>query len=229
MIGRTVQGIPPRVYDPGTSRERELGDDRPWDDPGLQMTGSDYEFDDPLINKKLIIELLRSMHSVLGHQLTYQLSQAFEGLLFGQQYELVKPEPVRLKGAGHELWHLRFKAIQYVHFLMGTDLKKGVSQDKVADAYGMNESPAVPGRETLTKWEQRLTDMFDDAVVKDSLEGAFNIGGWFKAWSERSDLNDVELVIFTDFSERFGPEALARDGQHFANFSLNLSKARPSE
>jgi hypothetical protein len=71
--------------------------------------------------------------------------------------------------------------------------------------------------------------MFDDSLVKDSLEGAFNSGGWFQAWSERSDLNDVELESFAYFSERFGTEALARDGQRFAGLSPNLSKAQSSE
>lgn len=229
VIGRTVQGIQSAPYAPGTRRERELGDDRPWDDPGLQNIGSDYEFDDPLINKRLIIELLRATGEILGHKLSSELSQAFEGLLFGQQYELVKPEPVRFKGAGHELWHLRFKAVRHVHFLVGTGLKKGVAQGKVADAYRLNDSPAVSGRETLTKWERRLTNLFDTFLVKDTLEGAFNNGTWFKAWSERSELDDVELDKFADLSRRCGPEALARDGQHFASLSPNLSKVRPSE
>ncbi len=226
VIGRTVQGIPSRPYTPGTRRERELGDDGPWDDPGLQKIGSDYEFDDPSINKRLIIELLRPTHRVLGHKLSYELSQAFEGLLFGQQYQLVKPEPVRLTRPGHELWHLRFKAICHVHFLMGTGLKKGEAQEKVADAYRLNDSPSVSGRETLTKWEQRLTDRFDAAVIKDALEGAFNRGTWFKAWSESSTLGDFELDEFADLSKRFGPEALSRDGESFANLSPGSSKAR---
>ena len=226
VIGRTVQGIPSRPYAPSTRRKRELGDDRPWDDPGLQKIGSDYEFDDPSINKRLIIELLRPIHRVLGHKLSYELSQAFEGLLFGQQYQLVKPEPVRLTRPGHELWHLRFKAICHVHFLMGTGLKKGEAQEKVADAYRLNDSPSVSGRETLTKWEQRLTDRFDAAVIKDALEGAFNRGTWFKAWSESSTLGDFELDEFADLSRRFGPEAFSRDGESFANLSPGPSKAR---
>ena len=226
VIGRTVQGIPSRPYTPGTRRERELGDDGPWDDPGLQKIGSDYEFDDPSINKRLIIELLRPTHRVLGHKLSYELSQAFEGLLFGQQYQLVKPEPVRLTRPGHELWHLRFKAICHVHFLIGTGFRKGKAQEKVADAYRLNDSPSVSGRETLTKWEQRLTDRFDAAVIKDALEGAFNRGTWFKAWSESSTLGDFELDEFADLSKRFGPEALSRDGESFANLSPGSSKAR---
>ena len=229
VIGRTVQGIQSAPYAPGTRRERELGDDRPWDDPGLQNIGSDYEFDDPLINKRLIIELLHPTARILGNKLSYELSQAFEGLLFGQQYELVKPEPVRFKGPAHELWHLRFKAVCHVHFLVGTGHKKGEAQGKVADAYRLNDSPAVSGRETLTKWERRLTDLFDTFLVKDTLEGAFNHGTWFKALSEQSKLDNAELDYFADLSGLRGPEALARDGQHFASLSPNLSKVRPSE
>ena len=229
VIGRTVRGIQSAPYAPGTKRERELGDDRPWDDPGLQNIGSDYEFDDHLINKKLIIELLHKGDSILGHKLTHEVSRAFDGLLFGQQYELVKPEPVRFKGAAHELWYLRFEAVRHVHFLMGTGLKKGQAQGKVADAYRLNDSPAVSGRETLVKWERRLASMFDTHVIKDSLEGAFNNGGWFKAWSERSELNDAEHQDFAALSRRRGPEALARDGQRFASLSPKLSKVPSPE
>ena len=226
VIGRTVQGIPSRPYAPGTRRERELGDDRPWDDPGLQKIGSEYKFDDPSINKRLIIELLRPANRVLGYKLSYEISRAFEGLLFGQQYQLVKPEPVRLKGPGHELWHLRLEAICYVHFLMGTGLKKGEAQEKVADAYRLNDSPTASGIERLTKWEQRLIDRFDAFVVKDALEGALNGGTWFKSWSEASTLGNVELEMLADFSRRFGPEALARDGESFANLFPGPSRAR---
>ena len=105
-------------------------------------------------------------------------------------------------------------------------LEKGKAQEKVADAYGLNESPTVSGRERLTKWEQRLTDRFEAFVVTDALAGALNRGTWFKAWSEASTLDDAERDHFDDLSRRFGPEALARDGQHFANLFAGHSKAR---
>ena len=229
VIGRTVQGIQSAPYAPGTMRELKLGDDRPWDNPELQNIGSDYEFDDHLINKKLIIELLNQGDSVLGHKLTNEVAHAFDGLLFGQQYELVKPELVRFKGAAHELWYLRFAAVRHVHYLMGTGLKKGKAQGKVADAYGLNDTPTVSGRETLVKWERRLASLFDAHVIKDSLEGAFNNGGWHKAWSERSELDEYERQEFAELSRQHGPEALAWDGQRFASLSPNLSKLQPSE
>ena len=192
IIGRSIEGIPRVPYAPGTRRERELGEERPWDDLGLQRLGSEYEFDDPTINKKIIIELTRGASGVFGRQLSFQLLEAIEGLLFGQTYGLVKREPVRLKGAGHKRWHLRFKAVCYVHFLVGTRLKKRDAQDTVADAYGENISPTASGRDTLIQWERRLAKHFDRFLVTDALEAAFNQGTWYHHYKITADLDSFE-------------------------------------
>ena len=165
VIGRTVRGIQSAPYAPGTKRERELGDDRPWDDRDLQRLGSEYEFDNPTINKKIIVELNVLTSRVLGRRLSFQLSEAFEGLLFGQQYELVRPCKSGLKGPAHELWNLRLKACQQVAFFRGAGSSKEEALELVANAYGLNPLDQNAGQERLIKWEQRLEEYFDSFLV----------------------------------------------------------------
>ena len=79
VIGRAINGISAAPYQSGTVRERNLGDDRPWDNPNLEQVGASYEFNDSRANKKLIIELLDPMDRALGTRLSSELIQAFEG------------------------------------------------------------------------------------------------------------------------------------------------------
>ncbi len=215
VIGRSIEGIPRVPYAPGTKRERELGEERPWDDLGLQRLGSEYEFDDPTINKKVVVELTRGAWRVLGRQLSFQLSEAFEGLLFGQQYELVRPCKSGLKGPAHELWHLRFKACQQVAFLRGSGCDKEKALERVSDAYGFNRSERYAGLERLIKWEQRLEEHFDKFLVSDALESAYNQGGWYRHLKNKADLDPFEQQTLKSHEERYGKAALKRDGRKF--------------
>lgn len=219
VIGRTVQGIQSAPYAPGTKRERELGDDRPWDDRDLQRLGSEYEFDDPIINKKIIVELTKATSTVLGRQLSFQLSEAFEGLLFGQQYELVRPCKSGMKGPAHELWHLRLKACRQVEFFRGSGSSKEEALELVGDAYGLNQSEQNAGQERLIKWEQRLLEHFDEFLVTDALETAFNLGTWYGHYKNSSDLDEFELEHFKELKDQYGEAALARDGRKFMESS----------
>ena len=175
VIGRTVQGIQSAPYAPGTKRERELGEERPWDDRDLQRAGSEYEFDDPTINKKIIVELTRGASSMLGEQLSSQLSDAFDGLLFGQQYELVRPRKSGLMGPARELWHLRLKACQQVEFYAAPVAARKLLLNAFPTHMG-SICRKIRRRERLIKWEQRLTKHFDDFLVTDALETAFTRG-----------------------------------------------------
>ena len=215
VIGRTVQGIQSAPYAPGTKRERELGEERPWDDRDLQRAGSEYEFDDPTINKKIIVELTRGASSMLGEQLSSQLSDAFDGLLFGQQYELVRPRKSGLMGPARELWHLRLKACQQVEFLRGTGCSKETALERVSDAYGLNLSEKYAGRERLIKWEQRLTKHFDDFLVTDALETAFNQGTWYNHYISTTDLDEFKQDHLETIENWYGAIAIARDGRRY--------------
>lgn len=219
VIGRKVQGIPSAPYASGTKRERELGDDRPWDDCDLQRLGSEYKFDDPTLNKKIIVELTEATSRVLGQQLSFQLAEAFEGLLFGQQYELVRPCKSGMKGPSHELWNLRLKACQLVEFLRGTGCNKEKALELVADAYGLNHSERSAGPERLIKWEQRLVEHFDKFLVTDALETAFNLGTWYGHYKHSSELDEFEQEHFKELKDRYGEAALARDGRKFMESS----------
>ncbi len=215
VIGRSIEGIPRVSYAPGTKRERELGEERPWDDLGLQRLGSKYEFDDPTINKQVVVELTSGAWRVLGRQLSFQLSEAFEGLLFGQQYELVRPCKSSLKGPAHELWHLRFKACQQVEFLLGGGCDKDKALERVSDAYGLNRSKRVAGAERLIKWKQRLEKHFDELLVSDALESASNLGGRYSHLQNKADLDLFEQEELEYLTDWYGEAALTRDGRKF--------------
>ena len=215
VIGRTIKGIPRVAYAPGTKRERELGEERPWDDLGLQALGSKYNFDDRTINKKIVVELISGASRVLGHQLSSQLSEAFEGMLFGQQYELVHPCKPRLKGPAHELWHLRFKACRYVAFLRGMGCSKENALEQVSEAFGLNESERSAGPERLLKWEQRLRKHFDEFLLSDAVESAFNLGGWYRHLKNRTDLDPFEKDELKSLKNRYGKSAMKSAGREF--------------
>ena len=50
LVGRTISGIPSAPSALGTSRERALGHERPWDDPDLEAQGAAYDFGNPELN-----------------------------------------------------------------------------------------------------------------------------------------------------------------------------------
>ena len=215
-IGRTVAGIPGVPYAAGMKREKELGDDRPWDDVGLQELGVKYEFDDPTINKKILVELISGASGVLGHQLSSKLSEAFEGLLFGQQFELVQPRKSGLKGPAHELWYLRLKACQYVAFLRGTGCTKEEALEQVSDEYGLNESARSAGPERILQWRQRLKKHFDEILVTDALESAYNRGTWYRHFKKnRAHLDPFEKEELKSLKSQYGKSAMKRAGRIF--------------
>ena len=215
VIGRTIEGIPRVPYAPGIKREQELGEERPWDDLRLQDLGAKYEFDKPTINKKIVVELTSDAWRVLGRQLSFELSEAFEGLLFGQQYELVQPRKSGLKGPAHELWYLRLKAYQYVEFLRGTGCKKEKALEIVCDAYGLNESERCGGRGRLLKWGPRLKRHFDEYLLSDALDSACKRGRSYRHLKDKADLDPFEREELQSLKERFGTDALTRDGRKF--------------
>jgi len=214
-IGRILQRLPPVRYAPGTTREKELGDARPWDDAGLEPIGESYDFSDAEANKRIVREFAETLPAVLGDGLARELYEAFDELLFGGRHDLVRPSPTSLKGDARALWDLRFRATQHVYFQIGQGITKGEAQDRVATAYGFDENPNAPGRGTLTKWEQRLGKHFEEFMIEDTLALAQSDGAWYSANSTKDDLDRVARNHLKLVDRRFGAVALEIDGRRY--------------
>jgi hypothetical protein len=220
VVGRIAKGLPSVRYAPGIPREVALGPERPWDDPELEQIGTNYDFADPDINKRIVRELAEILRYTLGTNLATQLRESFDALLFGQQTELVRPCRKGLKGPAVQMWTLRFRAAEHVAFRRGRGLSKGEAQNRVAQNYGLDEKPSMPGQDILSKWQQRLPQHFDRFLIEDALSAAWNAGTWYESLSKRTDRDSFDEVHLELLEQTYGDAALAADGRRYKLHTL---------
>jgi hypothetical protein len=201
-----------------------FGPDRPWDATELEQIGANYDFADRDINKRIVRELAEILRDTLGTNLAGQIRESFDALLFGQQTELVRPSRRGLKGPAAQMWWLRFRAAEHVAFRAGRGLSKGEAMDHVAQEYGLDDVPSMPGQNILLKWEQRLPQHFDRFLIEDALSAARNGGGWYEHLSKSADCDSFDRDHLELLEQTYGDATLAADGRRYRLHSLKKAR-----
>lgn len=97
------------------------------------------------------------------------LSDALDALNEGELRPLFQP----VSGAGRRQawteWQHRFRACQHVQFLIGRGVSEAKAVQRVASAYGCNDSP-----DTVRKWRQRIIER--DSTARERLDEARRAG-----------------------------------------------------
>lgn len=215
LVGRALNSIPSAPYAPGTQREQELGDDRPWDDVDIEPQGAAYDYSDPEINQRIVAEFTYAASRVFGWRLASELSEAFRALSFGETTDLVRPRKSHLKGRAYTLWQLRLKAVQLTAFRHGTGMTKHEAQTVVATAFDLGRPPDVDGWKTVERWQTRLPERLDPHMVQDAIRTSYVGGEWYVELSKRSGLDDSDRDFLQYLENQFGDEALKEAGCEF--------------
>ena len=103
---------------------------------------------DPLVARRLLMNLLRANPGGFPHNLANQSVRALEDLSFGDPAPMFQPASTDRKANLAEM-RLQLRAIAFVEYMVEQGSKKYAAQEKVAAAIGV--SP-----ETLRTWEHRL-------------------------------------------------------------------------
>ncbi len=131
--------------------------------------GSDYDFSDPILNRQILVELLRKGPVGIPTKLANEAAYALAALEFGEVHDLVKPSRRRQHGAGYKLARLRFMALKHVAFLRGLGWAKSDAQSLVGNAYGVSD-------ETIDVWGARLSNDMPEQHIVVGVEMARRLG-----------------------------------------------------
>ena len=189
------------------------------DDHIHEATGSQHEFDDSKINRRILTALLQYGLGPFPTQIVIEATDALVALDMGETQALVAPRR-GLPGQGtwdYTKWMLRYEAVLHVEYFRGMGQKRdGVDSalGKVAEAYGVE-----PG--TIDRWASEVPKKLKGISLVYEKGFARHAGEITYKLKFQDSLSDHDKRNLESLSRRWGDNALARHGSEFQQIPQN--------
>lgn len=184
------------------------------DDHHFEAVASDYTFDDPTQNRRILVRLLEKNSGGFPIALACLASWALAALDAGETDPMLSPERTGKRNPAYTLLLHQMRAIEHVEFRRGTGKTANEARDIVGQAYNVNAR-------TIEKWETRLQDELGAFEVSSTRDWAREIGQVAQEQTTSGEKKDKFLGSF--MVESYNDSALRRDADGF-NFAQRQHK-----
>lgn len=147
-VGEILAGIEQPM--PFEAEMRSLLNREGADSHDLERKGASYGYDDPVMNRRILAEMLRLFRQLLPHQLGTEFSWGLIALDHGEVVPALTPK--KNKGGKYTLARHRLRAVEHLAFRTGRGDTWDEAKQAVGNAYGV-------APDTLQSWHRRAADL----------------------------------------------------------------------
>ena len=178
------------------------------DDPKHEKAGANYKFDDPVLDRRILADLLQFSSGMIPLKSGLQAGEALRALDYDEVQPLLEPIPNRRRGKPYTIDLRRLNALEHVAFRRG----KGDSRDdavaEVAAAYGRSD-------EAIIEWGKSLAKKLGVSTVQKATTDARSYGGMVREFENKPSppMWADDLIGLAD--RIYGDEALEQNAAAF--------------
>ena len=216
QVGLVLEGLPKGAatpFDGKITPAQEMADDH-----RHESRGSDYDFTDSRLNRRIMAALLFANPGAFPIELAIEADKALLALDVGEVHALVRPRQVSgQEGRTLTKWILRGWALLHFEFLRGMKVDRTTALRSVAKAYGVATT-------TIISWgsdaPRRLLGVMPIVEMK---RYARNVGARAHHLADTGIRTAEEKNRFERLQRRYGKDRLIEHGNNFKALSPKSS------